>query len=157
MKRELFSARLARRTRLRGLGAASSALASDNMGMPAHELSVEAAWSTHTDFSAYQRPGRAHWVEVVAQFQSRTHRLCCLVDTGADGSLFDCGTASAVNRRLPSVKTAIAVAVTYQPQPFSTSGDSSNGGDALFRKIGAYLAPDDAPPVTQDVPPRGGS
>lgn len=68
----------------------SFAPASDNTGMPAHELSVEAAWLT-------------------------------------------------------------------QPQPFSASSGYPNGGDALFREIGTYLAPDDAPPVKQDVPPQGGS
>ncbi|MFI1235173.1 hypothetical protein [Nocardia salmonicida] len=38
----------------------SSALASDNTDMPAHELTVEAAWLTHTDLSAYQRPGHSN-------------------------------------------------------------------------------------------------
>lgn len=54
---------------------------------------------------------------------------------------------AAVNAYLPSQKIAIAVAVTYKEQAFSADGGYSNGGDALFRKIGAYLAPDDAPPV----------
>ena len=48
---------------------------------------------------------------------------------------------------LPSKKIAIAVAVTYAEQAFSDSGDVPNGGDVLFRKIGAVLAPDDAPPM----------
>ncbi|MFI8971561.1 serine hydrolase domain-containing protein [Nocardia asteroides] len=65
--------------------------------------------------------------------------------------------AAAVNAYLPSKKIAIAVAVTYLPEAFSSSGGYSNGGDALFRKIGAYLAPEDAPPVKQDTPPQGGS
>lgn len=65
--------------------------------------------------------------------------------------------SAAVNAYLPSKKIAIAVAVTYQPQAFSASGGYSNGGDALFRKIGEYLAPDDAPPVKKDVPSQGGS
>ncbi|PKV81909.1 serine hydrolase domain-containing protein [Nocardia fluminea] len=65
--------------------------------------------------------------------------------------------SAAVNAYLPSKKIAIAVAVTYQPQAFSASGGYSNGGDALFRKIGAYLAPGDAPPVKKDVPSQGGS
>ncbi len=50
----------------------SSALASDNTGMPAHELSVEAAWLTHTDLSAYQRPGRVHWAAVRGKKPSNT-------------------------------------------------------------------------------------
>ena len=54
---------------------------------------------------------------------------------------------AAVNAYLPAQKIAIAVAVTYQQAAFGADGSYSNGGDALFRKIGAYLAPDDAPPV----------
>ena len=54
---------------------------------------------------------------------------------------------AAVNAYLPSEKIAIAVAVTYDEAAFDDEGGYSNGGDALFRKIGAYLAPDDAPPV----------
>jgi CubicO group peptidase (beta-lactamase class C family) len=54
---------------------------------------------------------------------------------------------AALNAYLPSRKIAIAVAVTYEPGAFASDGSYSNGADALFRKIGAYLAPDDAPPV----------
>jgi CubicO group peptidase (beta-lactamase class C family) len=54
---------------------------------------------------------------------------------------------AAVNAYLPSEKIAIAVAVTYEEEAFNSEGQYSNGGDELFRKIGAYLAPDDAPPV----------
>lgn len=54
---------------------------------------------------------------------------------------------AAVNAYLPSERIAIAVAVTYEEAAFGPDGEYSNGGDALFRKIGAYLAPDDAPPV----------
>jgi CubicO group peptidase (beta-lactamase class C family) len=54
---------------------------------------------------------------------------------------------AAVNAYLPSQKIAIAVAVTYLPGAFNNEGLYSNGGGALFRKIGAYLAPDDAPPT----------
>ncbi len=54
---------------------------------------------------------------------------------------------AAVNGYLPSEKIAIAVAVTYKPEAFNDEGLYSNGGDALFRKIGAYLAPNDAPPT----------
>lgn len=56
---------------------------------------------------------------------------------------------AAVNAYLPAQKIAIAVAVTYEEAAFDSEGAYSNGGDALFRKIGAYLAPDDAPPVRQ--------
>jgi CubicO group peptidase (beta-lactamase class C family) len=48
---------------------------------------------------------------------------------------------------LPSKKIAIAIAVTYQPDAFDDQGNYVNAADALFRKIGAELAPDDAPPV----------
>lgn len=54
---------------------------------------------------------------------------------------------AAVNAYLPSEKIAIAVAVTYEQAAFNSEGQYSNGGDELFRRIGAYLAPDDAPPV----------
>lgn len=54
---------------------------------------------------------------------------------------------AAVNAYLPSEKIAIAVAVTYEEAAFDSEGQYSNGGDDLFRRIGAYLAPDDAPPV----------
>lgn len=48
---------------------------------------------------------------------------------------------------LPSKRTAIAVAVTYGPEAFDAQGNYANEADTLFRKIGAELAPDDAPPV----------
>jgi CubicO group peptidase (beta-lactamase class C family) len=54
---------------------------------------------------------------------------------------------SAVDAYLPAQKIAIAVTVTYQPEAFNSDGQYSNGADTLFRKIGAYLAPNDAPPT----------
>ena len=48
---------------------------------------------------------------------------------------------------LPSQKIAIAVATTYLPAAFDDQGDYHNAADTLFRKIGAVLAPDDAPPM----------
>jgi CubicO group peptidase (beta-lactamase class C family) len=48
---------------------------------------------------------------------------------------------------LPAKKIAIAVAVTYLPEAFDDQGDYRNEADTLFRRIGAELAPDDAPPV----------
>lgn len=54
---------------------------------------------------------------------------------------------AAVNAYLPSERIAIAVAVTYEEEAFDSEGQYANGGDELFRRIGAYLAPDDAPPV----------
>jgi CubicO group peptidase (beta-lactamase class C family) len=54
---------------------------------------------------------------------------------------------SAVSAYLPSQRIAIAVATTYLPEAFDDEGDYTNAADALFRKIGAVMAPDDAPPV----------
>ncbi len=54
---------------------------------------------------------------------------------------------AAVEAYLPSRKIAVAVAVTYQPEAFDGQGDYPNEAEALFRKIGGVLAPDDAPPV----------
>jgi len=48
---------------------------------------------------------------------------------------------------LASQKIAIGVAVTYQPEAFDAQGNYVNQADILFRKIGALVAPDDAPPV----------
>ena len=33
-----------------------------------------------------------------------------------------------------------------EPEAFDDTGDYTNAADTLFRKIGAVLAPDDAPP-----------
>lgn len=54
---------------------------------------------------------------------------------------------SAVEAYLPEKKIAIAVAATFAPGAFDEAGDYSNAAEALFRKIGAKLAPDQAPPV----------
>ena len=54
---------------------------------------------------------------------------------------------AAVEAYLPSQKIAIAVAVTYLPEAFDDEGNYSNAATTLFEKIGAELAPDDAPPV----------
>jgi CubicO group peptidase (beta-lactamase class C family) len=59
--------------------------------------------------------------------------------------------AAATEAYLPSKKIAIATAVTYQPAAFDGQGNYANAAQALFRTIGAALAPDDAPPV----PPAG--
>lgn len=56
---------------------------------------------------------------------------------------------AAVDAYLPSKKIAIAVAVTYEEEAFASDGTYVNGGDTLFRQIGALLAPDEAPPVRQ--------
>ncbi len=56
------------------------------------------------------------------------------------------GGLGAVEAYLPSKKIAIAVAVTFAPEAFDSQGNYSNSSDTLFRAIGTYLAPDDAPP-----------
>lgn len=48
---------------------------------------------------------------------------------------------------LPSRKIAIAVAVTFDEEAFDPSGAYENSADDIFREIGAYLAPDEPPPV----------
>lgn len=48
---------------------------------------------------------------------------------------------------LPSRKIAIAVAVTFDEAAFDRTGGYNNTADTLFREIGAFLAPDEAPPV----------
>lgn len=54
---------------------------------------------------------------------------------------------AAVQAYLPARKIAIAVAVTFAPEAFDDQGDYRNEAEPLFRKIGAELAPEDAPPV----------
>ncbi|SCX04320.1 serine hydrolase domain-containing protein [Mycolicibacterium fluoranthenivorans] len=54
---------------------------------------------------------------------------------------------AALEAYLPARKIAIAVAVTFAPGAFDDQGDYRNEAEALFRKIGAELAPEDAPPV----------
>ncbi len=55
--------------------------------------------------------------------------------------------SAAVEAYLPSQRVAIAVAVTYAPEAFDDQGNYSNQADILFRKIGAEVAPNDAPPM----------
>jgi CubicO group peptidase (beta-lactamase class C family) len=54
---------------------------------------------------------------------------------------------AAVEAYLPSQKIAIAVAATYAPEAFDDQGNYSNAAETLFSRIGAELAPDDAPPA----------
>src|SRR5438093_6540232 len=62
------------------------------------------------------------------------------------------GGYGAVEAYLPSKKIAIAVAVTFAPEAFDSQGNYANSSDALFRSIGAYMAPGDPPPP---VPEKG--
>ena len=57
------------------------------------------------------------------------------------------GGYSAVGAYLPAQKISIAVAVTYQDAAFDADGNYANEADGLFRRIGATIAPDDAPPL----------
>ncbi|CQD04973.1 lipoprotein LpqK [Mycobacterium lentiflavum] len=52
-----------------------------------------------------------------------------------------------VEAYLPARKIAIAVVVTYAPEAFDDQGNYSNQADILFRKIGAVMAPNAAPPM----------
>lgn len=54
---------------------------------------------------------------------------------------------AAVEAYLPSQRVAVAVAVTYAPEAFDDQGNYRNQADILFRKIGAEVAPNDAPPM----------
>jgi hypothetical protein len=54
---------------------------------------------------------------------------------------------AAVEAYLPSQRVAIAVAVTFAPEAFDNQGNYTNQADILFRKIGAEVVPNDAPPM----------
>ncbi len=47
---------------------------------------------------------------------------------------------------LPAQKIAIAAVVTFLPGAFDSQGNYSNSSEQIFQAIGAYLAPQDAPP-----------
>jgi CubicO group peptidase (beta-lactamase class C family) len=57
---------------------------------------------------------------------------------------------SATEAYLPSKKIAIAVAVTFAPEAFDSQGNYKNSSDSVFRSIGAYIAPDAAPPTAKN-------
>ncbi len=48
---------------------------------------------------------------------------------------------------LASQKLAVAVAVTFAAEAFDAEGNYPNEADALWRRIGARLAPNDPPPI----------
>jgi CubicO group peptidase (beta-lactamase class C family) len=54
---------------------------------------------------------------------------------------------SASEAYLPSKKIAIAVACTFLPGAFDDQGVYANSADTLWRQIGAYLAPNQSPPM----------
>jgi len=66
------------------------------------------------------------------------------------------GGYSATESYLPSQKISIAVVVTFDPGAFDCQGVYANSSDTLFRLIGAYLAPADAPPQPPKASPPTG-
>ncbi len=52
-----------------------------------------------------------------------------------------------VEAYLPSEKIGIAIATTLEPGAFGPEGQYKNPASAMFKEIGALMAPDDAPPV----------
>jgi CubicO group peptidase (beta-lactamase class C family) len=54
---------------------------------------------------------------------------------------------SATEAYLPSQKIAIAVVTTYRAAAFNAQGVEPDASDPIFRAIGAYVAPHDAPPA----------
>src|SRR5947208_3849484 len=57
---------------------------------------------------------------------------------------------SATEAYLPSETIAIAVATTFAPEAFDSTGNYKNSSDTVFRLIGAYVAPDDPPPQAKN-------
>lgn len=57
------------------------------------------------------------------------------------------GGYSATTAYLRRGKISVAVAATFGRRSFTPQGDNTNAADALFREIGAVVAPDQAPPV----------
>ena len=54
---------------------------------------------------------------------------------------------AAVGAYLPQRRISIATAATFNEQAFDPEGNYSNAADTLFRKIGAAVAPEHAPPT----------
>lgn len=65
------------------------------------------------------------------------------------------GGYSATEAYLPSQKISISVATTFLPGAFDCQGNYVNSSDTLFRLIGAYVAPTNAPPSHSPPPPTG--
>lgn len=49
---------------------------------------------------------------------------------------------------LPAQKIAISAVVTFLPGAFDAQGNYTNSSEQIFRAVGAYLAPNDAPPTS---------
>jgi CubicO group peptidase (beta-lactamase class C family) len=101
---------------------------------------------------------------VATDLRGKTHKQpgCTTCDAMTDGYAYGLGVVisgnwllqnplfsgySAVEAYLPAQRIAIAVAATYAPGAFDAQGNYRNEADTLFRRIGAELAPDDAPPM----------
>src|SRR5260370_8115930 len=56
------------------------------------------------------------------------------------------GGLGAIEAYLPSKKIAIAVALTFIPEPFDSQGNYANSSDTLFRSPVTSLLPHPAPP-----------
>ena len=68
------------------------------------------------------------------------------------------GGYSATEAYQPNQKIAIAVVVTFKPGAFDCSGVEQNTSDTVFRLIGDYVAPENAPPqppASSTAPPTG--
>jgi CubicO group peptidase (beta-lactamase class C family) len=63
---------------------------------------------------------------------------------------------SATEAYLPSQKISISVATTFLPGAFDCQGNYSNSSDTLFRLIGDYVAPTNAPPTPPNTTPPTG-
>jgi CubicO group peptidase (beta-lactamase class C family) len=63
---------------------------------------------------------------------------------------------SATEAYLPSQKISISVATTFLPGAFDCQGNYSNASDTLFRLIGDYVAPTNAPPKPPNATPPTG-
>ena len=61
------------------------------------------------------------------------------------------GGYSATEAYLPSQKVSIAVVTTFKEGAFDCQGVEANSSDTLFRLIGAYTSPSDAPPISPNT------
>jgi CubicO group peptidase (beta-lactamase class C family) len=66
------------------------------------------------------------------------------------------GGYSATEAYLPSEKTSISVVTTFKEGAFDCGGVEANSSDTLFRLIGAYTSPNDAPPMPPNLKPPVG-
>jgi CubicO group peptidase (beta-lactamase class C family) len=65
------------------------------------------------------------------------------------------GGYGATEAYLPSQKVSIAVVTTFKEGAFNCEGVQANSSDILFRLIGAYTSPQDAPPMPKTQAPTG--